>query len=375
MRFRLCAILATACLCLASTASWADVGPYSQDFEGLDQADPNALAADGWLVFGNVFNSDWSYAYGYGPFPAPNGGAAFSAIDAGQGGPEQGAQQLSVYSDYNNGDHGNGKWIEANVFQERTIGAADIGSTWLFKFDAKRGNIEGRTTARAFFKTLDPATGYQLTNFIWIDMTNVPSTWGSYSLSIFIDPSLEGQIFQFGFLSTATGYEGSGVFYDNINLLRSVDLDIKPGSCPNPIQPRSRGLLPVAVLGTGDFDVNEIDIASLQLEGVGPIMSGYEDVSQPFGGDLCGCTAAGPDGYADLTLKFRAREIIDAIGALPTGDRVLTLTGVLLDGTPFEGQDCVVIIGGGGGPILPIGDSGVTSTLQSGQTSSTFNQR
>ena len=126
-------------------------------------------------------------------------------------------QQLSVYSDYNNIDHGNGNVIEANTFQEQIVGAADVGSTWLFQFDAKRGNIELGSQAAAFIKTLDPNAGFALTNLISADMTNIPDTWNNYLLSIYIDPSLDGQILQFGFLNTATNYEGSGVFYDNIN--------------------------------------------------------------------------------------------------------------------------------------------------------------
>lgn len=218
---RLSTVLACTVLCLAP--SWAGLSEYSQDFEGLNMGDPAALSDDGWLIFANVFNADWSYAYGYGVFPAPNGGNGFSAIDVGQGGAEQGAQQLSIYSDYNNGDHGNGRFIEANVFQEQRVGPENIGDTWTFTFDAKRGNIEGSTAALAFFKTLDPNAGFALTNFITADMTNLPDEWGTFSLSIFLDASLEDQILQFGFLSTATGFEGSGVFYDNINFSVSCE--------------------------------------------------------------------------------------------------------------------------------------------------------
>jgi hypothetical protein len=209
MRNRLNAFLLVAALVLIPAASHALLA-YNQDFEGLDQADINALANDGWLVFGNVFGPDGSYWYGYGVFPAPNDGAAFCAIASGEGGAEQGAQQLSVFSDYNNTDHGVGAFIEANVFQEQTIDAGDVSETWVFEFQAKRGNIEGQTTA------LDPNNGYQTTNFITIDMTSIPDTWGDYSISLQIDASLEGQLLQFGFSSTATGYEGSGIFYDNI---------------------------------------------------------------------------------------------------------------------------------------------------------------
>jgi hypothetical protein len=185
---------------------------YSQDFEGLDQADVGALGADGWLVFGNVFDLGGGYLYGYGPFPAPNDGAAFCALVIGEGGLDQGAQQLSVFSDYNNGDHAT-SLIESNVFQEQPIGPSDSG-TWTFTFDAKLGNLTGATTAVAFIKTL---AGSDLTNFITIDMTDTPATWTGYSISIEVDSSLEGQLLQFGFASTATNFEGSGVFYDNVN--------------------------------------------------------------------------------------------------------------------------------------------------------------
>ena len=166
------AVLA-AFLLLAPSVSRADLANYSQDFESLVQTNPAALNADGWLVFGNVFSPDHSaYYYGYGPFPAPNGGAAFCGIDLGQGGPGQGAQQLVVYNDYNSGEHPSGNLVEANVFQQQTIGAADVGSTWIFRFDAKRGNIVPPTQALAFIKTLDPNNGYATTSFITTDMTD-----------------------------------------------------------------------------------------------------------------------------------------------------------------------------------------------------------
>ena len=38
-----------------------------------------------------------------------------------------------------------------------------------------------------------------------------------------------------------------------------VFVDIKPGSCPNPLNTGSKGVLPVAIAGTVDFDVTVID--------------------------------------------------------------------------------------------------------------------
>ena len=64
--------------------------PYSQDFETLPMID-GALAGDGWLVFGNIFDPDWNYLWGHGPWPAPNNQTPgnWQDITTGQGGPEQ----------------------------------------------------------------------------------------------------------------------------------------------------------------------------------------------------------------------------------------------------------------------------------------------
>lgn len=203
-------------ICLIPATGLA-LGPYSQDFEGLNQADTAALGNDGWLVFANVFGPDWAYWYGYGPFPAPNDGFGFCQIADGEGNGAQGVQQLVVFSDYNNGDHANGAFIESNTFQEQIIGPGDVTETWVFDFQAKMGNLELGSTALAFIKTLDPNAGWATTNFITLDMTTTPAEWTDYSISIDIDPTLDGQILQVGFQNVATNYEGSGVFYDNVN--------------------------------------------------------------------------------------------------------------------------------------------------------------
>jgi len=130
----------------------------------------------------------------------------------------------------------------------------------------------------------------------------------------------------------------------------AVEVDIKPGSCPNPLNVKSKGVLPVAELGSAEFDVFNIDPASIRLEGVAPVRSSYEDLATPVSDktDDCGCTTEGPDGYIDLTLKFNMKEIVEALGEVNDGDLLeLILTGALtevFDGTPIEGSDCVVII-------------------------------
>jgi hypothetical protein len=126
-----------------------------------------------------------------------------------------------------------------------------------------------------------------------------------------------------------------------------VDFDIKPGSCPNPFNIKSKGVLPVAILGAENFDVNSIDTASIRLEGVAPLRSSLEDVAAPVvnAQNQCDCNTAGPDGFVDLTLKFDTQEIVNAIGEVADGEYLeLVIKASLLDGKKIGGSDCIRII-------------------------------
>ncbi|UCB52150.1 MAG: hypothetical protein JSV10_09215, partial [Candidatus Zixiibacteriota bacterium] len=101
-----------------------------------------------------------------------------------------------------------------------------------------------------------------------------------------------------------------------------VHLDIKPRSCPNPFNAQPKGMLPVAILGTEDFDATSVDPATVMLEGVSPLRWHYEDVATPFdpGEDSCDCTTEGPDGHMDLTLKFGHRGVLAALEPVFDGE-------------------------------------------------------
>jgi hypothetical protein len=132
-----------------------------------------------------------------------------------------------------------------------------------------------------------------------------------------------------------------------------VPVDIKPRSCPNPLNVKARGVLPVAILGFEGLDVNQVDPESVLLEGVAPLRWSLENVATPFEPfigkeDARDCNEYGPDGYVDITLKFDAQEIVAALGDVNDGDvLVLQLTGNLKEefgGLPFVGQDVVVVL-------------------------------
>ncbi|MDH4291647.1 MAG: hypothetical protein OEV56_03440, partial [Dehalococcoidia bacterium] len=98
----------------------------------------------------------------------------------------------------------------------------------------------------------------------------------------------------------------------------AVEIDIKPMSSPNSLNVNSKGLLPVAILGTDIFDVSMVDPASVQLMGVSPVSWALKDVATP------GQEEAGPDGYMDLVLHFDTQELSAALGEVLNA-QVLTL--------------------------------------------------
>ena len=125
-----------------------------------------------------------------------------------------------------------------------------------------------------------------------------------------------------------------------------LNLDIKPGSCPNPINVHSNGLVSYAILGSDTFDVTQIDIASLEFASIGiGEKFAIEDVATPYEGgfsDEFSCTDEGPDGFDDLVFKVPA-SLFSCVNpdGLVGG---VVVEGTLLDGTPFSALDIVKII-------------------------------
>jgi hypothetical protein len=138
-------------------------------------------------------------------------------------------------------------------------------------------------------------------------------------------------------------------------------LDIKPGSCPNPLQIRGGGgalaALPTGILGNA-FDVTQVDLGSVRLGRAAPQagMTGLEvvpnhitfaDVGAPFDGSQCNCAAFGPDGILDILVQYNKQQVIDVLGlgSEPDGNSVpLRTTGLAGGGSAvFSAVDCVRI--------------------------------
>lgn len=111
-----------------------------------------------------------------------------------------------------------------------------------------------------------------------------------------------------------------------------VGIDIKPGSNINPVNRKSKGKIPVAILSTSDFNARKmVDRDSLTFGATGD-----ED-------SLAFCTPRrediNGDHLKDLICHFYTKKT-----GFQCGDTKGILKGQLLDGTPIEGSDLVRIV-------------------------------
>jgi len=137
----------------------------------------------------------------------------------------------------------------------------------------------------------------------------------------------------------------------------TVSFDVRPGSCLNPFNPKSRGVIPALVLGSADVDVHNIDLASLRISGsVSPSKFRVADIATAYDAGGHPCADMSPDGIDDLRMELSARDIAAVLGLVGKGNTVpLRLTGRLVDGTHIEGEDVVMIVGGDGRAPVTLG--------------------
>lgn len=219
------------------------LGTFCSDFEDLV---PDALftpVGDGWQFFHNQpAGGDY---FGFAPQGPQICNLADVSGDPGntlfqEDGSDDGSNQyLNVYSDYDNPLRQTPPTFDFvnNVFLEQTFTGADalLGQTYTFSFDYAGGGGVGEfapfgvaenenSTAAAFVRVFDGDFN-ELTSAEF-DTSSAPTTpvgpsptivWEHGKVSITMDPAwTEGGVVQFGFTTTSSEFEPTGVYYDNI---------------------------------------------------------------------------------------------------------------------------------------------------------------
>ena len=104
-----------------------------------------------------------------------------------------------------------------------------------------------------------------------------------------------------------------------------VRIDVKPGSDPNAINPRSKGVIPVAVLGSVDFDATLVDFSTVAF--------GPGEASPVHGGHV---EDVNGDGFFDTVLHFKTQET-----GIQCGHIEATLTGATFGSEAITDSDTI----------------------------------
>jgi len=168
---------------------------------------------------------------------------------------------------------------------------------------------------------------------IWIDGNlelETPATFDVDWSKNYIGTSIGGNPFDV--------FHGFNGFIDEVrisNIARDfgtlkVSCDVKPGSDPNAINPKSKGIIPVAILTTPEFDATTVDPLSVVF-GPGQAKKAHQK------GHL---EDADDDEDIDMVLHFKTKK-----SGIQQGDTEVTLSGKTLDGKEFICMDEIVTVG------------------------------
>lgn len=144
-------------------------------------------------------------------------------------------------------------------------------------------------------------------------------------------------------VETYNAFSVSGLLV-HADVLCAPEIDIKPCSDPNAINPESKGVIPVGIRGNDHFDpASEINVDSLRF-GAPEVVDGGDGAEAAHGGHREDTIPCEGDGNDDLVVHFPTEDT----GFEEDDDRG-KLVGQTTDGFEFAASDSVKIVGGGNG--------------------------
>jgi len=221
--------------------------------------------------------------------------------------------------------------ISGNTFAMQEIASNIDALFWALSMGDLDGN--GRDEIYAAARS-GGIYGYDIDSG-WRQIANYPDiTWQDRTAGRFSDADRDEIFF--------AGPDGDGTFSVvslNADVLE-VSIDIKPGSDPNSINcTNERGVIPVAILTTAEFDALTVDHTTVTFEGVGET-----HVDRRTGDPRRHEDDVNGDGDMDLVFHFR----LGPTGLTCTSIEA-ALTGETFDGLPIKGSDEVRMIDRGRG--------------------------
>jgi probable HAF family extracellular repeat protein len=226
-----------------------------------------------------------------------------------------GAGQVVGRSDTANGD------VRAFMWTQST-GMIDLGTV----DGAERSQAEGINETEEIVGFFNPNEDH---GFHWTaggGMIELPTLGGIESRGMAINNA--GQVT--GFAET-TNFDEHAVIWSR-NTLLTIGIDIKPGSYPNCFNLNGQGVIPVALLGSPDLNVLDIDQGSLLFEGLSVRVRGNR-------WPQCSVEDSNSDAFGDLVCQF-----VDDSTNWTGGGATAKVVGRLFDGTTITGEDSICVV-------------------------------
>ena len=172
--------------------------------------------------------------------------------------------------------------------------------------------------------TLTTPSGRVINRF-WTDWDVVHDNGASFEVITITSPeSGDWEVELFGAEIPPEGEEVVFGFTSIPKLTASIDINIMPGSEPNPINPKSKGMIPVAILTTDTFDASTVDALSIAFSWNGAAEGHGKGHIEDADGD----------GDFDLVLHFNIQDT-----GIACGDTFASIIGTTFDGQAIKGSD------------------------------------
>ena len=292
------------------------------------------------LVFGGVVNTN-ALAGFTGPYEMQNWSS--SVIPGGTTSitPSSGPATSAEFGyTVNLGSPGGGVTYRTATFSATAAGTGYLTFDWTYDFYHAWFMVEAD-----FYVFAESSSGTTLIHEIdfYNAMYTGPQTF-SGSSTIWVE---EG--YDFGFIVGGSNFDSDSRLNGTLTISNfgiPVEIDIKPGSYPSSINLKKKGLTPVAIHTTDDFDATTVDPETVELEGVPAVQweiydcdevpnPDYGDPLYPDAPEMIG------DGDLDLVVYFDTEALA---GVLLPGATEATLTGQTYGGLPIEGTGDVSIV-------------------------------